>query len=135
MGTFNSAHVYGINSGIVTSRMAKTMQPIPQNAPRLLYYVEEPGKGKGFIKELCFSADGRIICSPYDHGIRLLSFSPACSELSAVVDGCVKPQPLHQIKILNCHPDIVVSTKFSPRFPLVVSGCLNGDIVWHQPRF
>lgn len=136
MGTFNSAHVYGINSGIVTSKLAKTLQPIPQNSPRLLYFVEEPSKGKGFIKELCFSADGRIICSPHDQGIRLLSFSPDCSELSSVVDASVpRPKALHQIKILNSHPDIVVSTKFSPRFPLVVSGCLSGEIVWHQPRF
>lgn len=135
MGTFNSAHVYGINSGIITSKTAKSLQPIPQNAPRLLYYIEEPSKGKGFIKELCFSADGRVICSPYDQGIRLLAFSPECFELSRAVDVDHKPVPLHEIKITNCHPDIVVSTKFNPRYPSLVSGCLSGKIVWHQPLF
>lgn len=135
MGTFNSAHVYGINSGIITSKLAKTQQTIPQNAPRLLYYVEEPSKGKGFIKELCFSSDGRIICSPYDQGVRLLAFTPECCELSTAVGAQTEAKALHEIKILNCHPDIVVSTKFSPRFPSLVSGCLSGKIVWHQPHF
>lgn len=135
MGTFNSAHVYGINSGIITSKLAKTPQPIPQNAPRLLYYVEEPSKGKGFIKELCFSADGRVICSPYDQGIRLLAFAPECFELSRAVDVHHQPKPLHEIKIINCHPDIVVSVNCHPRYPSLVSGCLSGKIVWHQPRF
>lgn len=62
MGTFNSAHVYGINSGIITSKLARqTPQlPIAQNTPRLMYFKEEPSKGKGFIKELCFSSDGKF---------------------------------------------------------------------------
>lgn len=135
MGTFNSAHVYGINSGIITSKLAKTPQPIPQNAPRLLYYIEEPSKGKGYIKELCFSADGRVICSPHDQGVRLLAFAPECFELSRAVDVNHQPKPLHEIKINNCHRDIVVSTKFNPRYPSLVSGCLSGKIVWHQPLF
>ncbi|XP_063703797.1 DDB1- and CUL4-associated factor 10 homolog isoform X2 [Culicoides brevitarsis] len=111
--------------------------PIAQNKPRLMYYIEEPSKGKGFIKELCFSSDGRIICSPYDQGIRLLSFTSECQELSSIVnpfESCV-PRELHQIKITECHPDIVVSTKFNPRYPSVVSGCLSGKIVWHRPQF
>lgn len=60
MGTFNSAQVYGINSGIITSKLARKIPqlPIAQNTPRLMYYKEEPSKGKGFIKELCFSSDG-----------------------------------------------------------------------------
>lgn len=62
MGTFNSAHVYGINSGIITSKLARKIPqlPIAQNSPRLMYYKEEPSKGKGFIKELCFSSDGKL---------------------------------------------------------------------------
>lgn len=61
MGTFNSAHVYGINSGIITSKLARKIPqlPIAQNTPRLMYYKEEPSKGKGFIKEVCFSSDGK----------------------------------------------------------------------------
>ncbi|KAF6208765.1 hypothetical protein GE061_014504 [Apolygus lucorum] len=105
---------------------------IHENVPRLTHYIEESNVGKGFIKELCFSADGRLICSPFGYGVRLLAFSPDCSELSSCVpeQGAVK---LHQIGAKVCHSDIVVSTKFSPRHCLLVSGCLTGRIVWHQP--
>lgn len=105
---------------------------IHQNTPRLTHYIEETNVGKGFIKELCFSADGRLICSPYGYGVRLLAFSPDCSELSSCVPKS-PPVKLCEIGTNVCHSDIVVSTKFSPRHCLLVSGCLTGRIVWHQP--
>ncbi|XP_014284722.1 DDB1- and CUL4-associated factor 10 homolog [Halyomorpha halys] len=105
---------------------------IHQNVPRLTHYIEETNVGKGFIKELCFSADGRLICSPYGYGVRLLAFSPECSELSSCVPKS-GPVKLFELGTNVCHTDIVVSTKFSPRHCLLVSGCLTGRIVWHQP--
>jgi hypothetical protein len=107
-------------------------QHIHQNIKRLTHFIEEPNVGKGFIKELCFSADGRLICSPFGYGVRLLAFSPDCAELST----CVPPRPpvqLYELATNVCHADIVVSTKFSPQHCLLVSGCLSGKIVWHQP--
>lgn len=106
---------------------------IHQNTPRLTHYIEEPNVGSGFIKELCFSADGRLICSPYAYGLRLLSFSGDCAELSNCVPPANESVKLHEIAIIGSHNDIVVSTKFSPRHYLLVSGCLSGKIVWHQP--
>ncbi|XP_039275524.1 DDB1- and CUL4-associated factor 10 homolog [Nilaparvata lugens] len=110
---------------------------IHQNVPRLTHYIQEPNLGKGFIKELCFSSDGRLICSPFGYGVRLLAFSPNCSELSACVPATEQqqapPVKLHEVGTNICHSDIVVSTKFSPRHCLLVSGCLSGRIVWHQP--
>ncbi|XP_076759821.1 DDB1- and CUL4-associated factor 10 homolog [Xylocopa sonorina] len=117
----------------------QTMYAIPrnrmihQNTPRLTHYIEEPNVGSGYIKELCFSADGRLICSPYGYGVRLLAFSSDCSELSNCVppyNECIK---LHELAMNVSHSGIVVSTKFSPRHCLLVSGCLSGKIVWHQP--
>ena len=35
------------------------------NKPRLTHYLEESNQGRGFIKEICFSGDGRVIGSPY----------------------------------------------------------------------
>lgn len=154
-----NAHIYGISSGVVglslpeedeerspnePIRAASYSKPtnstankpkIPQNMRRMLKYIEEPNKGKGFIKELCFSSDGRIICSPYGCGIRLLSFSPDCSELPNTLNPNGEAQPLVPLKYVKCHSDIVVSTKFSPRQPLFASGCLHGKVVWHQPNF
>lgn len=106
---------------------------IHQNTPRLTHYIEEPNLGSGYIKELCFSADGRLICSPFGHGVRLLAFSSDCAELSNCVPSANESVQLHELATRVGHTDIVVSTKFSPKHYLLVSGCLSGKIVWHQP--
>lgn len=117
----------------------QTMYAIPrnhkihQNTPRLTHYIEEPNVGSGYIKELCFSADGRLICSPFGYGVRLLAFSNDCSELSNCVPPANESVQLHELATHIGHSDIVVSTKFSPKHYLLVSGCLSGKIVWHQP--
>lgn len=110
------------------------MCKIIQNLPRLTHYIEEPNLGKGFIKECCFSPDGRIMCSPCDRGIRLFSFNNSCNELSTCVPD--QPQPLNLlVHFKEYHPEIVVSCKFSPFHNLLVSGCLGGQIVWYMPKF
>lgn len=117
----------------------QTMYAIPrnhkihQNTPRLTHYIEEPNVGSGYIKELCFSADGRLICSPFAYGVRLLAFSSDCAELSNCVPPANESVQLHELATHTGHSDIVVSTKFSPKHYLFVSGCLSGKIVWHQP--
>ncbi|KAF7997091.1 hypothetical protein HCN44_005368 [Aphidius gifuensis] len=106
---------------------------IHQNMSRLTHFIEEPNVGSGYIKELCFSSDGRLICSPFGYGIRLLSFSNECEELSNYVAGNNEPTQLHELATNISHSHTVLSTKFSPRHCLLVSGCLGGKIVWHQP--
>lgn len=106
---------------------------IHQNTARLTHYIEEPNVGSGYIKELCFSADGRLICSPFGYGVRLLAFSSDCAELSNCVPPVNESIQLHELATSVSHSNIVVSTKFSPRHCLLVSGCLSGKIVWHQP--
>ncbi|XP_043479548.1 DDB1- and CUL4-associated factor 10 [Leptopilina heterotoma] len=108
-------------------------EKIHQNIPRLTHYIEEPNVGSGYIKELCFSADGRVICSPFGYGVRLLAFSNECQELSGCVPAFNESVQLNELATNVSHSDIVVSTKFSPRHCLLVSGCLSGKIVWHQP--
>ncbi|XP_055544848.1 DDB1- and CUL4-associated factor 10 homolog [Wyeomyia smithii] len=136
--SLNMANVYGITSGLIpltpVEHQHKFQQTITENVNRMLYYIEEPNKGKGFIKEPCFSSDGRVICSPHAHGIRLLAFNAECNELPFITDRVNEgPKPFHEIKRKHCHSDVVISSKFSPKFPLLVSGCLRGKIVWHQP--
>lgn len=136
--SLNMANVYGINSGLIqltpVEQQQKFQQTITANVNRMLYYIEEPNKGKGFIKEPCFSSDGRVICSPHGYGIRLLAFNAQCNELPFIADKDTSgPKPLYEIKTKHCHSDVVVSSRFSPKFPLLVSGCLRGKIVWHQP--
>lgn len=128
-----------INTGILSMNPRNVRRPnIKQNNRRLLYYCSEPNEGKGFIKELCFNNDGRLICSPYKCGIRLLSFSKSCDELAHVLPShsykaTIVPQKLNEVFLkADQHQDIVVSTKFSPRAPIVVSGCLSGELSWYQ---
>ncbi|XP_050664142.1 DDB1- and CUL4-associated factor 10 [Leptidea sinapis] len=107
---------------------------IRRNKQRLMYYTEEANEGNGFIKELCFSADGRVVCSPYGGGVRLLAVNDSCSEMSHSVRG--QPGPAELVVLGECvglHQDLVVSTKFSPRHHLLVTGCLDGKIVWYEP--
>lgn len=128
-----------INTGILSMNQRNIRRPnIKQNNRRLLYYTAEPNEGKGFIKELGFNNDGRFIISPYKCGIRLLSFSKDCDELAYTIPVSSKdpfiPQRLNEVLVKpDQHTDIVVSTKFSPRAPICVSGCLRGSLSWYQP--
>ena len=104
---------------------------IHSNTNRLLGQMKECNVGKGFIKEVAFSCDGRLISSPYGYGIRLLTFDPQCNELCDCVPS--KPVELYESNCSLAHANYVVATQFSPVHNLVVSGCLDGRIVFHQP--
>ena len=104
---------------------------IQVNRPRLTHYVEELNVGRGFIKEVSFSNDGRLICSPYGFGVRLLAFDACCSEMCDVVPSA--PVKLHPLTSNMSHTSAVVTTKFSPLHCMFVSGCLNGKVDFHQP--
>lgn len=127
-----------INSGVLSMNHLKNVRRpnIKQNRERLLYYAEELNVGKGFIKELCFSSDGRMICSPYGNGVRLLSFSKKCEEIPQALSNDKSPQKFFDqvCDPIVKHSDLVVSTNFSPRAPIFVSGCLQGEIFWYCPR-
>jgi len=101
------------------------------NVPRLTHFIEESNLGKGFIKEQCFSPCGRVIASPFGHGVRLLAFSPEVQDLA----DCVPHQPteLHEIGTMLGHEEVVLSSAFSPNNHLLATGCLAGRLSWHQP--
>lgn len=129
-----------INSGLIGRNPYAYFRDHPEektkvimNLPRLTHYVDEKNVGQGYIKELCYSPDGRVICSPYEKGVRLLGFGENYEELSY----CVPDKPKKLVTLLEMndyHSDIVVSCKFNPRDMMLVSGCLNGEIVWYKPR-
>ena len=99
----------------------------------LTHYMEESNAARGYIKEHCFSGDGRIICSPFGNGVRLLGFDSNCNELCKTVpDG---PIELSEIKTLISHDFPVLTSRFSPTLPLLATGCLGGKVSFHQPRF
>lgn len=107
---------------------------IPQNTERMLYYAEQPNKGQGLIKEECFSSCGRMVCSPFGFGFRLMAYTNECSELPRALEGHKAARDMVEISRIIEHNDVVVSTRFSPTQPLLASGCLQGRIHWHYPH-
>jgi len=77
---------FGGSSSPSASTSRRPYNPPPgrlhRNVSRLTHYLEESNTGKGYIKEVCFSPDGRVICSPFGFGLRLLAFDEKCSDLS-----------------------------------------------------
>jgi len=103
---------------------------------RLSHYIAEPNVGRGYIKEIAFGVNGRIVASPFGYGVRLLSFDPDCSELCDRTQDFVKsPVQLHELSTNICHGSVVVSTKFSPDSSLIVTGSLSGKVGFHRPRW
>jgi len=93
-------------------------------------------QGRGFIKEVCFSSDGLLLASPYDNGVRILSFNQNLEDLSFCHTPNLEdpPKQLHVVgTITEGHKDVVLSTAFSPNHYLLVTGCHGGAISWHQP--
>uniref|UniRef100_A0A915L1V0 Uncharacterized protein n=1 Tax=Romanomermis culicivorax TaxID=13658 RepID=A0A915L1V0_ROMCU len=119
---------------------------MPKIYQRLLCFSEEPNVGRGFIKEQSFSADGRLIASPHGSGVRLLAFSSDfrelcdCDDLACLAKNSRAPSRPKISKLVptgvTLNPDsskIVLCTKFSPTHLLLASGCLGGNVSFHQP--
>ncbi|KAG7277098.1 hypothetical protein CRUP_031311 [Coryphaenoides rupestris] len=89
-------------------------------------------------EELCFSPDGRLICSPYGYGVRLLAFDGHCGELSDRPAARTPPAgpaaALREVRSVYSHSDVVLTTKFSPTHCQLASGCLSGRVCLYQPR-
>ncbi|XP_017141311.1 DDB1- and CUL4-associated factor 10 homolog isoform X2 [Drosophila miranda] len=107
------------------------------NAKKLLYYASETNTKPGFIKEPGFSADGRIICSPYGNGVRLLGYSADCCDYPSYKtfeEVKQSPRQLVELARITEHQDVVLCAKFSPREPLLVTGCNSGEVTWYRPN-
>lgn len=99
---------------------------------RLTYSIQEPNVARGYIKEHCFSSDGRIICSPFGNSARILGFSKDCEELATCVQKT--PSELCDLKTLISHKHAVVTCRFSPTQSLLSMGCLGGKVSFFQPK-
>lgn len=100
---------------------------------RLQAYTEEPNLASGLIKELCYSPDGRVICSPYGNGVRLLSYNTECDSFPEAPTGT--PQELTELKYITSHKAPVLTARFANDLPIMASGCLRGQVSFYQPKW
>ncbi len=103
------------------------------SADRLLYSLDDSSTESNLIKEIDFSPDGRLLCSPHGFGFRLLAFSDCMGEPCDNI-SLHYPSPLTEVASIYAHKSAVVAAKFSPTEPLVASACLQSKIVFSHPR-
>ena len=90
-------------------------------------YIEELNSTPGFIKELCYNNDGRLIFSPFGYGVRMLS-------ANTTENSPKKPSKLQEQKLICSHKNTVLTTRCAPYFSMLASGCLDGQVVFYQPK-
>ncbi|GLH15620.1 DDB1- and CUL4-associated factor 10 homolog [Gryllus bimaculatus] len=134
LGPHSSFSSRSVSSPFIRSKSSASHLHRSVNKPfsRLTHYIEEPVASEWYTENLSASADGRLICSPLGNGIRLLAFSPECSEQSGSWSE-KNPSYLHELVTHVSHSNIILCTKFSPVHCLLVSGCLDGKLAWYQP--
>ena len=121
-------------------RESQSPPMIYENVKRMTHYVKEANVAHGYIKEVNFSPDGRVVVSPYESGFRILAFNETCDEMNLQMMSQNSDsndqnfsRPLHEVNRFSPHLQNVLTTRFSPTHPIIASGCLGGRIVFTQP--
>ncbi|XP_011270248.1 hypothetical protein CAOG_08637 [Capsaspora owczarzaki ATCC 30864] len=95
--------------------------------------VTESGTAPEYIKEACFSADGRFIASPYQRTVRVFDFENAFMRYSTHGVQCPELPPI--LSIPTHHSESVLTCRFSPIMPVLVTAGLDGRVVFYNPQF
>ena len=116
---------------------------IERSQENYLKYVDEstPSEALDYIKEICFSRDGRILASPYEGGVRLLAVDSLCTPMDLFYDhrfhsrekslGIIE---FEEIKMCTGHQSPVLTCKFANNDLLLGTGCLQGNVMFHKPQ-
>ena len=79
-----------------------------------------------------FSADGRVLCSPYGNRTRILAFGEDCHEPVPCQGQRQELKEMTEVCVTEEHEDLVLAAKFSPQQLLATGGC-RGEVKFHQP--
>ena len=108
-----------------------------------LKYVDEdsPDESINFIKEICFSRDGRVLASPHRNGVRLLSVDSVCTAADAYYDDRYYSQQkasgcpdLDEVCFISGHSSPVLTCKFAHHDLILASGSLEGTVAFSKPQ-
>lgn len=112
---------------------------------KYLRYVDEnsPPNSEDFIKEICYSRDGRILASPYENGIRLLTIDSQCTPPDVYFDNRYQSQHKEDrcpdfeevLRMPGVHQSPVLTCKFAHHDLILASGALAGTVTFSKPQF
>jgi len=97
-----------------------------------------------YIKEFCFSRDGRVIASPHGKGVRLLAVDDNCTLMEVYRDDRYLHDSLQGTSDLCVVNDMsaadqaftspVLSCRFANHDFILATGGYSGEFLFHQPR-
>lgn len=115
-----------------------------QTEHKYLRYIDDksPTESADYIKEICFSSDGRVVASPHENGVRLLSLDPQSTSADLYFDH--RYHSLHKadrcpdfeetLNLPNIHQSPVLTCAFSHHNFLLASGSLAGTVAFSAPQ-
>lgn len=113
---------------------------IENSSTNYLKYIDEysPDHSLDYIKECGFSADGRVLASPYNEGVRLLAVDSKCTPADVYYDdrylGATRGHDFEVASSLFGHPSPVLCCGFAHHDLILGSGCMEGQILFHKPQ-
>uniref|UniRef100_A0A7S4UJK8 Uncharacterized protein n=1 Tax=Guillardia theta TaxID=55529 RepID=A0A7S4UJK8_GUITH len=97
--------------------------------PKRLVGICEDSQSRDIFVDASMSPCGRLICSPYYRGLRLLNMEEALKQDPS--QGVSTMEPL-SVNLVNKHQAHVVTAQYHPFEPIVAAGSLDGMISVHE---
>lgn len=123
--------------------------PIDKSAKNYLKYIDEysPDPSLDYIKECCFSPDGRVLASPHEYGARLLAVDTRCTPPDLYFDrryfcggrggGDMAPYDCYDLEVacsVTGHGEPVLACGFARHDMILGTGCMDGQVLFHKPQ-
>lgn len=100
---------------------------------RLLFTVQDSGCAEGYIKEPCFSHQGRFIASPYSNGVRIFDLQDGIAkraESGRLVTSVLEPL----VTLTKPQLSGVLTCQWHPFEPTIASGSTDGVVNFYSPQ-
>ena len=129
----------------VLYKMQKEPQKYFYNVQELnanfLNYIDESHSVLSYIKETSFSSDGRILVSPFGDKVRLFSVDYHCTPIDVfhddryqITEKELKSSDFEEVAVYGGHCNAVLSCRLNSWDMCLVSGDVDGRVVFNRPR-